>query len=78
MASSQQPTHRVFAIVKREGQEDFWLPVGAAFAHKDGRGFNVILQALPLEGKVVLREPQADEAEQPPTIKKHRGEHRER
>ena len=30
-----------------EGQEDYWLPVSARPSrHADGKGFNVILQAL--------------------------------
>ena len=28
-------THRAFSVIKREGQEDYWLPVGAAFEHAD-------------------------------------------
>jgi hypothetical protein len=63
MATAQQPTHRAYVVVKREGADDFWINVGAAFAHSDGKGFNVILQAQPIDGKIVLREPQ-DEPEQ--------------
>ena len=29
--------------------------VGAAFPHKDGKGFNVILQAHPIGEKIVVR-----------------------
>ena len=57
MASSQQPAYRAFTIVKREGTDDFWLPIGAAFARQDGEGFNLVLQALPIDGRVVLRTP---------------------
>jgi hypothetical protein len=28
--------------------------------HRDGDGYNVILQALPIDGKIVLRPPKAD------------------
>jgi hypothetical protein len=63
--------------VKREGQDDFWLPIGAAFAHADGKGFNVVLQALPTNGKVVMRQPQEDEPQQPANNKR-RNERRER
>ena len=52
-------------MIKREGQDDFWLNVDLAFPHKDGKGFNVILQAFPLDGKIVLREPSDDEKEKP-------------
>ncbi len=29
--------------------------IGAAFAHKDGEGFDVTLDALPVSGRVTLR-----------------------
>jgi hypothetical protein len=63
--SSQQPSYRAYTVIKREGQDDFWLAIGAAFPHQSGDGFNVILQALPLpqadgQCKIVLRPPKAD------------------
>ena len=78
MATNQQPTHRVYTVVKREGQDDFWLAIGAAFAHQDGKGFNVMLQALPIDGKVVLRVAQDDKPEQPSANDKRRTARRER
>jgi hypothetical protein len=51
----KQPTHRVYSVIRREGQDDFWLNVGLVFPHKDGDGFNIMLQALPLDGKLVCR-----------------------
>ena len=62
----KQPTHRAYSVIKREGQDDFWLNLGLAFAHKDGKGFNIMLQALPLNAKLVLREPSEEEKEQQP------------
>ena len=50
------PTHRVYTVIRREGQDDYWLNIGLAFPHKDGNGFNIVLQALPLDGKIVCRE----------------------
>lgn len=66
--AAQQPTYQAYTVVKREGQDDYWLNIGAAFRHQDGDGFNVVLQALPVNGKVVLRLPksQSEEPEQPP------------
>jgi hypothetical protein len=57
---------RAFTVIKREGQDDFWLPIGAAFAHQNGDGYNVILQALPIpdrdgQCKIVLRPPKDDD-----------------
>jgi hypothetical protein len=60
--ATQQPDYRAYTVIKRgEGAEDFWLPIGAAFSHQDGTGFNIVLQALPIDGKIVLRPPKGDE-----------------
>ena len=60
---------RVYTIVSRPKQDDYWLNIGAAFPHDDGKGFNVLLQALPLDGKIVLREYEPKEAEPAPETK---------
>jgi hypothetical protein len=54
---TQQPSYTAYTVIKREGQDDFWIAIGAAFSHQDGDGYNVVLQALPLDGRVVLRLP---------------------
>lgn len=53
--ADQQPMYRAYTIVEREKDVPFWLNIGVAFVHKDAKGLNVILQALPLDGKLVLR-----------------------
>jgi hypothetical protein len=65
MSNTQQPSFQAYTVVKREGQDDFWLNIGAAFMHQDGDGYNVLLQALPVNGKLVLRPPK-DASEQAP------------
>ena len=65
--AAQQPSYQAYTVIKREGQDDYWLNIGAAFAHQDGDGFNVMLQALPINGKIVLRPPKdKSEDDQPP------------
>ena len=59
------PTHRAYSVIKRDGQDDYWLNLGLVFPHKDGSGFNIILQALPLDGKIVCREIAEDDATEP-------------
>ena len=54
-SESKQPTHRAYSVIRREGQDDFWLNLGLVFPHKDGNGFNIMLQALPLDGRIVCR-----------------------
>ena len=58
--------NRFNVFVVREykaGEEDRseWIRVGVAFAHPDGKGFNLTLSALPVDGKLVLREPKPEE-----------------
>lgn len=60
-----KPTHRAYTVIKREGKDDYWLNIGVCFAHEDKDGFNLLLQALPLDGKIVLRTYKEDEEEQP-------------
>ena len=52
--------YRVYSVVPRPKQDDYWLNIGSAFPHDDGKGFNVLLQALPLshdgQCKIVIRE----------------------
>lgn len=60
MSNGTGPTHRAYTLIPRkdsDGEDDtFWLNIGSAFEHKDKKGYNVVLQALPLDGKLVLRE----------------------
>jgi hypothetical protein len=60
-SEAKQPTHRAYSVIRREGQDDFWLNLGLVFPHKDGGGFNIMLQAFPLDGKIVCREITEDE-----------------
>ena len=59
MSDSQKPSYKVFVVEDRKGEDDegdaFWTRVGSAWAHKDGKGFNVVLSALPVNGRLVLR-----------------------
>ncbi len=47
-------------VVEGEGDKAFWTKVGAAWPHEDGKGFNISLSCLPLNGRLVVREPKAD------------------
>lgn len=61
--------YRVYSVIARPKQEDFWLNLGSAFIHDDGKGFNVLLQALPIgdggAAKLVIREYTPKEGEKP-------------
>jgi hypothetical protein len=49
-------THIAYTVVKREGQDDYWLNLGLVFPHKDGKGFSIFTNAWPHDGKIVCRE----------------------
>ena len=57
---NQRP-HGVY-VVEGEGDKAFWTRIGAAWLHDDGKGFNISLSCLPLDGRLVVREPKAVEA----------------
>ena len=66
MATSSAPTYNVFTVEDRGKDEDpFWLKIGAAWPHKDGKGFNISLSALPPDARLVLREPTEPEEGKP-------------
>ena len=49
------PAFNAYTVIKREGKDDFWLKLGVCFPHEDGEGFNLLLNALPTDAKLVLR-----------------------
>ena len=56
--SPNKPSHRVYAVTKRKSGENDWTEIGAVWAHGDGKGFNLKLDYLPLNGgELVIREP---------------------
>jgi hypothetical protein len=64
------PAYRAYTVIKREGKDDYWLNLGVVFKHEDGEGFNLLLQALPLDGKIVLRTYKEREEEQKEVVDK--------
>ena len=57
---NSNPIYQAYTVIKRDGADDWWCNIGAAFSHADGNGLNLMLQALPLDGKIVLRPPKDD------------------
>jgi hypothetical protein len=56
MAQEQKPMYRVYTVIRRGRNDPFWLNIGVAFYHRDGQGLNIMLQALPLDDRLVLRQ----------------------
>ena len=54
-AGSKAPSHSAYQVREREGRKAFWTRIGSAWAHADGQGFNVQIEVVPLDGRIVLR-----------------------
>lgn len=52
---TRKPTHRLYRVTG-EGKSSIWTPIGAAWPNKDGQGFSISCDAVPLTGRMVLRE----------------------
>lgn len=50
----------VFTITEAGNGNSYWHRIGAAFTNRDG-SLTVVLNALPLDGKLVIRELQEQE-----------------
>ena len=52
--SGKAPTHIAYQV--REGNpKGYWTRIGAAWAHKDNKGFSIQLECVPLDGRISLR-----------------------
>ena len=62
--SKNDSKHLDVFTVRKNGERSIWVRIGIAFPNKDGKGFSVRLDALPLDGELVIREalPPRDEA----------------
>lgn len=51
---SKSPSHIAYHVRNREGGKGFFTRIGAAWPTKDGKGFNVQLDSVPLDGRITL------------------------
>jgi len=51
---ARKPTHRLYRV-QGDGDSAIWTPIGAAWPNKDGKGFNLSCDAVPLTGRIVMR-----------------------
>lgn len=63
MSKSKQPTHRIYAVTKREGAKSYWAEIGAAWAHEKGDGMSLKLNMLPLNGADIVIRAASDKTE---------------
>lgn len=61
MTQSNQPSLVAYAVENaREGRKAYWTRIGRLFPQKDGKGFDLVLNALPVNGRIVIRQEQRE------------------
>jgi len=50
----KKPNYRLYRVIG-DGRPANWTPIGAAWPHRDGLGFNVSCDLVPLQGPIVMR-----------------------
>jgi len=66
MTEKKMPDFRAYVVIERQDARNIWTDVGVGFLHGDGAGLNIMLDALPTGGKLVLR-PFVNEGRHEPT-----------
>ena len=55
-ATKPRPTHRIYGVSKTGNEKTRWTELGAAWPHKDGKGFQLKYTACPIgDCEIVLR-----------------------
>ena len=52
--TANKPTHRLYCV-EGEGKSANWTEIGAAWPNKDGEGFALSWNLIPVTGRVVMR-----------------------
>ena len=56
-STTKTPSHIAYHVRDREGKKGIWTRVGTAWPHRDGNGFNLQIDVIPLNGRITLRVP---------------------
>jgi hypothetical protein len=56
---SSKPAYIAYSVRNNNDEQGdgFWTRIGAVFPHKDGKGFNLLLDAFPIGDRITLRVP---------------------
>lgn len=54
---NKAPTHRAYSVRNfgDDNKKSYWTPIGSAWAHKDGKGYNILLESVPVNGRLTIR-----------------------
>jgi hypothetical protein len=52
--ANAKPTHRIYNVTGA-GKSAYWTAIGAAWPNRDGEGFSISCDAVPLTGRIAMR-----------------------
>lgn len=54
MTETKRPDFATYVVRDRDDKRSSWREIGGAFRHKDGNDFDLLSDAIPASGRVVL------------------------
>lgn len=60
----KSPDYIVYQVTNRKNGKSVWNRVGAAWSHLDGKGINIVLKSLPVDGQITLRKAESSGEEE--------------
>ena len=57
-APGKRPSFIAYSVRERKDKKSKFTEIGVVFPHKDGKGFDVLCDAMPLSGRITLRMPE--------------------
>ena len=54
---NKAPTHRAYSVRNfgEDNKKSYWTQIGSAWAHSDGKGYNILLESVPVNGRLTIR-----------------------
>ncbi|HEV7514621.1 MAG TPA: hypothetical protein VGO27_23210 [Candidatus Acidoferrum sp.] len=59
--TSKTPDYYAYHVRDAKDGESYWTRIGSAWTHRDGKGINLTLNSVPLDGRISLRSSQEQE-----------------
>lgn len=56
MTENRRPDFAAYVVRDRDDKKANWRELGVGFRHKDGKGVDLLLDAVPVNGRLVIRE----------------------
>lgn len=54
-SAGKSPSHVAYHVKDGSNNKSYWTRIGSAWSHGDGKGFNIQIEAVPLDGRITLR-----------------------